>query len=449
MPACSSPRLRVIIGSLSILAYQILYYTVSSSLWRVPQGLSNALASITGIYILSLASASVVYLFSSRLHSPLIGFLIVLSTTQIAMLAGGGSYMYMLPALAGMIALVLPVIRGPPGDSVLEYIVARQVFRPVPIASSLLVSYIVLWVTGIFSYGSNYGYIIHVSGGLIAAGVQSRASRSLRESLARGALSGLGPAGGVLTLLDIPFRPLPPLKCSGVKLGVLYGYTHASTKPRMLYRIPGRGDFAGIACSKGEAILNVKEPLLIWLYSSTPVDDSLSITSGGRLLLDLVDEGPPVEGVEEEASNAMTIARGGGVGILRLGSIEAVESRYSLAASILGWGHGVGWLILRVPPERLDMLQKLLYGLQGYKRIVIAMDTIAWKGALAPSPSKYSTGVVVSRIPDPGAQEYIARALLGSAAGVDLLRWIASERLMIAYPYCNGGLLVFKPRLQS
>lgn len=404
----------------------LLYY----SLPRDPGSLASWLLA----YGSSAVAGALVYASARLLHSVFLGLISLLSIAQTAILSEASGYLTLVPVASGIVVLaaVGPRIRGV--DSVIE--LAREPFRPTPVAASLLSSFLLLQYWD--PYVDRWGMVVHYSGSLLGGLVYARISRGLWESLVAGLVLGLGPVGVLVVFAPQPFRSLPPLHCKGIAVGRLAGY-HVRTSTTRALAMTGQDQ--GVACSSGPALLSLEEPLVVWLYSSKPLHDALRITSGSRLVLDLVEQGPGVEGAEAEASNAASIAAKGGTGIARLGGVDPVESRFAVAAAVASSGVRADWLVIVgshvMWPRLLDLVSSARH-----PRVVVALDGLEGRSVAPPVPGRFS-GLIVAPLTDPGDQEHVARSLLGSR--VTALRGLLDSGLYLGYPYCGGLVMAFIP----
>ncbi|MCE4602114.1 MAG: hypothetical protein F7B18_02920 [Desulfurococcales archaeon] len=430
MQVCKSPP-RVIMAFLSLALLLLLLYNT------LP-GDGEGLVSWLMAYASAIVAASMVYVASSLHHSLVLGFFSLLSVVQLASLTGL-SQATAASIAAGGAALAGAAARFRGVDSIVELMWMQNLFRPTPIVMGLTLSYLLLageWI----QYDGFYGTLSHVAGVLVGGLLYSRISRSLPESFTAGALLGLGPVGGLLLLSPQAFRPLPPYTCRGLSIGELAGYLIRTSPTRMLV---STGQDRGIACSWGKAMLRLGEPLIIWLYTSRQLDDSLFIARGSRLVIDLSSLGPGVDEIEEEISIATSIASKGGTGIVRLGGVESIESRVALASAAISSNIGVDWLVIIASASMAREAYKLASTARMYPRILVALDGLSQGMGIAPPIHGRGSGVVIGRISDPGDQEYIARSLLGSR--VSAVRELLERGLYIGYPYCVDLVMLFRP----
>ncbi len=421
---------RVIMASLSLGLLLVLFY------YTLPGG-DGGLTQWLMAYASAIVAASLVYIASSLHHSLVMGFFSLLSVVQLTGMAGVGQAAIATVAGGGA-AFAAYVARFRGVDSVVE--VSRGVFRPTPLAAGLGVSYLLL-AGGWLGYDGVYGSTAHIAGALVGGLLYSRVSRSLLESIVAGVFLGLGPVGALLVFSPQAFTPLPPYRCRGLPVGVLAGYLSRTSPTRMLVSL---GQDRGVACSSGEAVLRLVEPLVIWLYTNRQLDDSLRIARGSRLVVDLASLGPGVDSVEDEISMATSIAAKGGTGIIRLGGIESGEARIALASAAISSNVDVDWLVIIAPAPMAKEAYELASSSRGYPRILIALDGLPQGRGIAPPIHGRGSGVVVGRISDPGDQEYVARSLLGGR--VQVFRDLVEQGLYIGYPYCEDHVMAFKLR---
>ena len=426
MPGCRS-RAGLIMGAIA-------YLILLASYWRVsqpagPSGVPGILAGVQLVYIGVVLAVALVYASLSVFHSPTLGLLSLASMVQLSNMVRPLDYSTLIPPAAGAIVGLALLLRRGWVDSVVE--LARGVFRPTPASMALASSILYMKLIDYYSW---HGYVVHIAGATGAGLLYTRLSRSLYESILAGAVLGLGPLGSLLALAPQAFRPLPPLSCEGIPVGRLVGYTARSSPTRL---IVSAGE-EGIACSTGVGVMEAGYPVVIWLYSDDPLRTSSKMVRGPALIVDLVEPGPDAAGIEEEASTASYTVGQGGVGRIRLGSIEPLESRIAVASGILGSMELDAWVVIVGSRSMGGELVKLATSLKGLKRVIIAVDGLVSR-SLAPAPPGYSSGLIVSRLSDPGDQEAVARSLLGGGVGV--LRRLMDMGVSLGYPYCGGRVM--------
>ncbi len=426
MPGCRS-RSRLIMGAIAYLVLLASYWRVSQPIG--PSGVPSILAGVQLVYIGVVLAVALVYASLSVFHSPTLGLLSLASMIQLSNMDRPLDYTTLIPpAAGGFVGLALLLRRGW-ADSIIE--LAGGAFRPTPASMALASSVLYMKLVDYYSW---HGYVIHVAGAAGAGVLYTRLSRSLYESILVGAVLGLGPLGSLIALAPQAFRPLPPLECEGIPIGRLVGYTARSSPTRL---IVSAGE-EGIACSTGVGVLEVSYPTVIWLYSADPLRDSTKVARGPALIVDLIEPGPDATGVEEEASTASYTVKQGGVGRIRLGSIEPLESRIAVASGILSSMKLDAWVVIAGSRSMGPELIKLATSLRNIKRVIIAVDGLVSR-SLAPAPPGYSSGLIVSRLSDPGDQETVARSLLGGGVGV--VRRLMDMGVSLGYPYCGGRVM--------
>ncbi|MCS7106805.1 MAG: hypothetical protein NZ902_01685 [Acidilobaceae archaeon] len=314
---------------------------------------------------------------------------------------------------AGVVLLFLRRI----GESSLDFLRDPSDWSPTALASAALS----LWlVTSAYDLPCEISALL-ASLSLPAAFLSAMVSRNVAESLLLGGLSGLGPIGLTITAIVASFRPLPPIKCEGIEVGRLLGYSSYSSVNRSMMRTKGdewRQEI--LACSRGgRAVIALQEPWVLWIYGrdSDAVADVLMKRMGGFRKIE-------VKGGESSSARAYRLAE--------------------LYAEISSIGEQSVWLDLRLSGLREEEVESLVFEVaKRARRVVVTLSEVPWKGAsLSPKGPARSAGVIVAGLEDPGQAERVAQTL--SPQSENLRESLARGRPLFAFPSCEGKLIAFE-----
>lgn len=373
--------------------------------------------NIVTALILSLLALFLSLLIAFLARSTLVAVSATASIPVAAALAGAQVLRDHLLALLGssvsMVAAILLFSRRV-SESSLDFARGPSSWSPTALASAALS----LWlVTSSYDFPCEVSVLL-VSLVLPSAVLSSLVSRNVGESLLLGALSGLGPVGLTLTAIIASFRPLPPLRCEGIDVGELLGYTHYSSVNRSMTRAGGeewRQEI--IACSqRGRAIVALQEPWLLWIYGrdSDRVAERLTKKLGGFRKV----------GGESSGSKALRFPE--------------------LYADISALGDQSVWLDLRLSGLREEEVEALAFeAARRARRVVVTLSEVPWKDAsLSPKGPARSAGLIFAGLEDLGQVERVAQALSPNSEG--LRENLAKGYPLFAFPGCEGKLIAFK-----
>lgn len=352
-------------------------------------------------------------------------------------------------ALVAVLAFVLQ-IRGRLGEPVLDMLYNPRI-SPTALAAASLSLY-TSWHLIAPRGAPCEAQLLYALTSILAALVASVTSSSLPESLALGFLAGLGPFGLASTLAYATFKPLKPPVCDGLEVGNLLGFATTTSPTRALIQARTGPRGAIIACSQhSKAILSVEEPWIIWVYGleSRSLAYRIAERMGGGVALRLGAPGPGIADVEVRAREAVEKARSGGLGEVNLGGVEPLELRLAVAPTVAELASTTKTLVVDVDiPLSQDSLLKLAYEIsRRHPRTIMVLQEIPWREAMiAPRGAARSSAFIITRLGDPVQAEAIARALLPRQAE-GLRDLMLKGEVLVAYPGCNGNLVVLQPRV--
>lgn len=319
----------------------------------------------------------------------------------------------LLGSSVGAVALILLFSRRI-GESSLDFARGPSSWSPTALAAAAPS----LWlVTSLFEFPCEVLFLL-IASSLLSAVVSSLISRNVAESLLLGALSGLGPVGLTVSAIIASFRPLPPLRCEGLDIGELLGYTHFSSVNRSMTRRGGE-DWRQevIACSqRGRAVLALQEPWILWIYGrdSEAVAERLTRRLGGFRKL----------GGEGSGTRALRFAE--------------------ILAEISSLGGQDMWLDLRFSGLREEEVEVIAFeAVRRARRVIVSLPEMPWRdGSLSPKGPARSAGAVFAGLEDLGQAERVSQALSPSSEG--LRESVMRGYPLFAFPGCEGKLIAFK-----
>ncbi len=453
MPSCSRWFLKVVfVTVIYVISAYTLYEVVSRlDLFTRPgiEVVAYVILYNTMILVVSIASIVVIFYmtgsFIATSSFPLLLLLLVL----------GSPYRWiLLPSLLITLALLgllifLESIRGRLTEPLFDFLVKPRL-SPTALAASALILYTSWNLIGLRT--SCELELIYVTSSLIAALIASISSNRIYESLIVGALAGLGPLGLIITASYASFKPLKLGVCSGVEVGELQGFMWSASRSRALLDVIGEPRGNLMVCSQpSKAVLEVKEPWILWVYGleSRSIAESIALNLGGGVILDLETPGPRITELDKAIEEALKQTLGGVVRI-GLGSIEPLETRIAITPSIAETLKDTRTLILETIPLQKETLLKLVFELvRKHPRVIVTLPEIPWIGeTLAPRGPAKTTAFIVTKLTDPLQASTISKTLLLKQYEK------AKEALMkgtltLAYPGCGSRIIAIKPQIHT